>query len=77
VGAVSVTGGYMVIPARLQVLLRGDSDSGDGVSLENHWVLLGVNGWVTSIFGLQLNDVIPVEEAAANHQILLDAQIAF
>ena len=70
-----LTGGWSLGP-RSQALVRWDRyDDGPGSGSDH--VLLGYNLWPTSPTEVQVNYVIPVDESASNHRLLVNFQVGF
>lgn len=71
------TGGYMT-SARSQLLVRWDSFRADGVRPDQDLLIAGFNLWPTAVTELQVNYVVPTDDASpARHQILVNAQLSF
>jgi len=71
-----LTAGYMVTP-KSQLLVRWDRFDSDDLQSDPDLIILGYNLWPTSPTELQVNYVIPTRGGADNHQLLVNAQVAF
>ena len=71
-----LTAGFKLTP-NSQLLLRWDSLSPDGVGEDRDFIIAGYNFWPTGATEVQINYAIPTQESLDNHQLLVNAQVAY
>jgi hypothetical protein len=71
--------GYMLSPARHQILARWDALDLDTPAGHSNFIVLGYNFWPSQAFEVQVNYLIPTHEGSdfADQQVLVNFQVAF